>query len=481
MTRKKVKLAFISNDATRKATYKKRKKGLMKKVEELTTLCGIDACAIIYSPYDEQPDVWPDIAGVERVVEKFKSMPEMQQSRKMLNQESFTRQRIAKTNEQLKKQLKENREKEMTEVMSQCLTGQLGLHNLMLPDLNDLGFLVDQKLQEINKKMNEMALQEATQQQQVVTPEEAPQEQQVVPTTVSDNVGVLAGGVVEEQRLDAGGNTDVDAYGLVPQWFNNDAVPAMTRKKVKLAFISNDATRKATYKKRKKGLMKKVEELSTLCGIDACAIIYSPYDEQPDVWPDIAGVERVVEKFKSMPEMQQSRKMLNQESFTRQRIAKTNEQLKKQLRDNREKEMTEVMSQCLTGQLGLHNLTLPDLNDLGFLVDQKLQEINKKMNEISLQEATQQEPVVIPEEAPQQQQVVPTTVSDNVGLLAGGVFEEQRLDIAGGSSDVDAYGLVPQWFNDAVVGNNATANDQNLGFMNMFGDENNPAAWDNYF
>ncbi|WOG89732.1 hypothetical protein DCAR_0208970 [Daucus carota subsp. sativus] len=255
----------------------------------------------------------------------------------------------------------------------------------------------------------------------------------------------------------------------------------MTRKKVKLAFISNDATRKATYKKRKKGLMKKVEELSTLCGIDACAIIYSPYDEQPDVWPDIAGVERVVEKFKSMPEMQQSRKMLNQESFTRQRIAKTNEQLKKQLRDNREKEMTEVMSQCLTGQLGLHNLTLPDLNDLGFLVDQKLQEINKKMNEISLQEATQQEPVVIPEEAPQQQQVVPTTVSDNVGLLAGGVVEEQRLDIAGGSSDVDAYGLVPQWFNDAVVGNNATANDQNLGFMNMFGDENNPAAWDNYF
>ena len=227
--------------------------------------------------------------------------------------------------------------------------------------------------------------------------------------------------------------------------------------------------------------MKKVEELTTLCGIDACAIIYSPYDEQPEVWPDVAGVERVVEKFKSMPETQQSRKMLNQESFTRQRIAKTNEQLKKQLRDNREKEMTEVMSQCLTGQLGLHNLTLPDLNDLGFLVDQKLQEINKKMNEISLQEATQQEPVVIPEEAPQQQQVVPTTVSDNVGLLAGGVVEEQRLDIAGGSSDVDAYGLVPQWFNDAVVGNNATANDQNLGFMNMFGDENNPAAWDNYF
>ncbi|WOG89733.1 hypothetical protein DCAR_0208971 [Daucus carota subsp. sativus] len=255
----------------------------------------------------------------------------------------------------------------------------------------------------------------------------------------------------------------------------------MTRKKVKLAFISNDATRKATYKKRKKGLMKKVEELTTLCGIDACAIIYSPYDEQPDVWPDIAGVERVVEKFKSMPEMQQSRKMLNQESFTRQRIAKTNEQLKKQLKENREKEMTEVMSQCLTGQLGLHNLMLPDLNDLGFLVDQKLQEINKKMNEMALQEATQQQQVVTPEEAPQEQQVVPTTVSDNVGVLAGGVVEEQRLD-AGGNTDVDAYGLVPQWFNnDAVVSDNVTADYQDLGFMTPFGDENNPVAWANFF
>ncbi|KAF5764506.1 putative transcription factor MADS-type1 family [Helianthus annuus] len=52
----------------------------------------------------------------------------------------------------------------------------------------------------------------------------------------------------------------------------------MTRKKVKLAFIMNDSARKATYKKRKKGLMKKVNELSTLCGIDACVIIYSPYE-----------------------------------------------------------------------------------------------------------------------------------------------------------------------------------------------------------
>ncbi|CAH8259504.1 unnamed protein product [Arabidopsis lyrata] len=66
----------------------------------------------------------------------------------------------------------------------------------------------------------------------------------------------------------------------------------MTRKKVKVAYISNNSSRKATFKKRKKGLMKKVNELSTLCGINACAIIYSPYDSNPEVWPSNSGVQR---------------------------------------------------------------------------------------------------------------------------------------------------------------------------------------------
>ncbi|CAB4302545.1 unnamed protein product [Prunus armeniaca] len=41
----------------------------------------------------------------------------------MVNQESLMRQTIEKANEQLKKQRKENREKEMTRVLFQSLTG----------------------------------------------------------------------------------------------------------------------------------------------------------------------------------------------------------------------------------------------------------------------------------------------------------------------------------------------------------------------
>ncbi|XP_052205522.1 agamous-like MADS-box protein AGL80 [Diospyros lotus] len=152
----------------------------------------------------------------------------------------------------------------------------------------------------------------------------------------------------------------------------------MTRKKVKLAFIINDSARKATFKKRKKGLMKKVSELSTLCGIDACAIIYSPYDAQPEVWPNGLGVQRVLAQFKRMPEMEQSKKMVNQESFIRQRISKANEQLKKQLKDNREKEVAELMFHCLTGR-ALQTVAMSDLHDLGWLLDQNLKDIYKRI------------------------------------------------------------------------------------------------------
>ncbi|TYI16122.1 hypothetical protein ES332_A08G232900v1 [Gossypium tomentosum] len=128
----------------------------------------------------------------------------------------------------------------------------------------------------------------------------------------------------------------------------------MTRKNVKLAYITNDSARKATYKKRKKGLMKKVSELSTLCGINVCAIMYNPYESQPKVWPSPMGVQR----------MEQSKKMVNQESFLSQRISKATEQLKKHCKDNWEKEMTQVMFNNISGER---------------LLDENMREIDKRI------------------------------------------------------------------------------------------------------
>ncbi|KAK1571650.1 hypothetical protein Q3G72_020733 [Acer saccharum] len=150
----------------------------------------------------------------------------------------------------------------------------------------------------------------------------------------------------------------------------------MARRKVKLCYIANDSKRKVTFKKRKKNLLKKVSELNTLCGIDACAIVYSPYENQPDVWPSHHGVQRIVSQLKRMPEMEQSKRMVDQDSFLRQRITKSNDQLIKQMKDNREQEMTALMFETLVGR-SLCPLGMMDLNDLGWTIEQYLKDIYK--------------------------------------------------------------------------------------------------------
>ncbi|ESQ28598.1 hypothetical protein EUTSA_v10019449mg [Eutrema salsugineum] len=153
----------------------------------------------------------------------------------------------------------------------------------------------------------------------------------------------------------------------------------MTRKKVKLAFIENNSSRKATFLKRKKGILKKVKEISSLCGVTACAIIYSPYTSNPDVWPSTSGVQRVISDFRTLPEMDQQKKIVDQETFLRQRITKLSENLRMLGKDNREQEMIEVMFQCWDGSLGRFSPNILDLNDLGYMIEQYQREINRKI------------------------------------------------------------------------------------------------------
>ena len=250
----------------------------------------------------------------------------------------------------------------------------------------------------------------------------------------------------------------------------------MTRKKVKLAYISNDAARKATFKKRKKGLMKKVSELSTLCDIDACAIIYSPYETQPELFPSAAGVHRVLAKFRRMPEMEQSKKMVNQEGFLRQRIAKANEQLKKMRKENREKEMTRVMFSTMTGHMTLQGLSVMDLNDLGWLIDQNLKDIHKRMENIAKSSATRSDRMAV-EAAGAESAEAPRR---------GGESTNASAAAAGGEVNVGNNGMQrQQWLMDLMnpQGQDNNHQDQHLGFgaeemILPFGDNNN---WSNGF
>ncbi|WJX37115.1 hypothetical protein P8452_24917 [Trifolium repens] len=156
MARRKLKLAYIINDSKRRITFNKRKKGLIKKVDEITTLCGIEACAIIFGENNAQPEIWPSPVGVHTVLSRFRGLPEMEQSKKMQNQESFLREKIQKGQEQLNKLRNENRRKELTQLMFQCINANQIADNVGMNDLNGLSWMIDQNMKYIERRMEEI-------------------------------------------------------------------------------------------------------------------------------------------------------------------------------------------------------------------------------------------------------------------------------------------------------------------------------------
>ncbi|XP_058766256.1 agamous-like MADS-box protein AGL80 [Vicia villosa] len=154
------------------------------------------------------------------------------------------------------------------------------------------------------------------------------------------------------------------------------------RRRVKLAFMVNDSARRITYTKRKKSLIKKIDELATLCGIEACAIVYSDFHSEPEIWPSPWEVQRVVTKFRSYSDFEKGKKMLNQESFLMQRIVKSKEQLAKLEKNNWEAEKSLILFQCLAKENFIDTLNTNILNDLAFDINEKLEKITSKVNEL---------------------------------------------------------------------------------------------------
>ncbi|PRQ24035.1 putative transcription factor MADS-type1 family [Rosa chinensis] len=151
----------------------------------------------------------------------------------------------------------------------------------------------------------------------------------------------------------------------------------MARRKLRLQYIANACSRRNTFKKRNKGLLKKVYEITALCDIKAAAVIYSPFEVESKVFPSHPEVHQMLTRFQDMPEMDKTRNMVNQETFLRQQIDKIQEKIIKLKRDNQEKQITQVMFDCLKGKT-LSDLELKDLSDLTFIIEQNLKELDIK-------------------------------------------------------------------------------------------------------
>ncbi|XP_065857448.1 agamous-like MADS-box protein AGL80 [Euphorbia lathyris] len=153
MTRKKTKIAWIANDTARKASLKKRRMGLCKKVQELTTLCGIKAFVIIYSPDEAEPIIWPSRSEVEEMMAKFQSIPEFLRFKKMMSQDSYLKKRVLKIQELTKKDSKKNAEVELSFLMNKLKAQEFDYNCLEPTETRYLTFLIGERREDIKKRL----------------------------------------------------------------------------------------------------------------------------------------------------------------------------------------------------------------------------------------------------------------------------------------------------------------------------------------
>ncbi|EYU29373.1 hypothetical protein MIMGU_mgv1a022972mg [Erythranthe guttata] len=130
----------------------------------------------------------------------------------------------------------------------------------------------------------------------------------------------------------------------------------MASARTKHELIPNESKRNETFEKKTDGLVKKANELSTLCGVEVAIIIHKQrhrrYDLGEDnamLWPSPPIFRESLHKFLDYSDFKKRRRMVKHEKFTEKITKKERENVSKwetrcELQESRQV-MNEIMKQ----------------------------------------------------------------------------------------------------------------------------------------
>ncbi|CAN1144215.1 Agamous-like MADS-box protein AGL80 [Linum perenne] len=172
----------------------------------------------------------------------------------------------------------------------------------------------------------------------------------------------------------------------------------MGRQRLRVRWIVDDEARRTTFRRKRLSLIKKVSELTTLCGIEGTCVIYSQGDtsrtaskafrapvmqpEPPLVWPSEEVAAELMERFLALPGVERSKKMTNQQGYLQDAIQKAQEQKSQILNKIWDMELTLLMDQVKYGK-GIKSLNMEQLKRLSWLLEVKVHQIRKRVELIS--------------------------------------------------------------------------------------------------
>merc|ERR1712216_527669 len=92
------------------------------------------------------------------------------------------------------------------------------------------------------------------------------------------------------------------------------ALRTMGRRKIDIAYLTDDRVRKVTFCKRKGGLFKKADDLSKLCGVEVAVVILQDKGKTSEYAS--TDVNRILEQYKLWEKLEQQRRDI--EALTRE-------------------------------------------------------------------------------------------------------------------------------------------------------------------
>ncbi|KAK3227078.1 hypothetical protein Dsin_006940 [Dipteronia sinensis] len=77
-------------------------------MNEITTLCGVMGCAIIYSTFDNHPEIWPSPPELTCVLDRFMESPKAEREKYIMDQKIFLGRHVSWSSNVLERERKKN-------------------------------------------------------------------------------------------------------------------------------------------------------------------------------------------------------------------------------------------------------------------------------------------------------------------------------------------------------------------------------------
>ncbi|KEH35534.1 putative transcription factor MADS-type1 family [Medicago truncatula] len=150
------------------------------------------------------------------------------------------------------------------------------------------------------------------------------------------------------------------------------------KRKITSKLIENATQRKIRYMNRVEGLFTKMEQVKTLCGIEACAIVFGPGDSRPSVWPSPHVAKKLIHKFEYMPTSVRSRNMTDQLTYVVEKGKKLDANLAKINKYNEETLLRVSVHQILNEGKSISDFNASMKNNLIDFLLERIKIVRKK-------------------------------------------------------------------------------------------------------